>query len=45
MSTVVELETKRLCLRQWRPEDREPFACLNADPHVMQFFPHPLMRK
>jgi RimJ/RimL family protein N-acetyltransferase len=45
MSTLVELETKRLRLRQWRSEDREPFASLNADPDVMQFFPQPLMRK
>jgi RimJ/RimL family protein N-acetyltransferase len=28
-----------LLLRQWRPEDREPFAALNADPVVMEHFP------
>lgn len=31
--------TKRLILRQWRAEDLEPFAKLNADPRVMEFFP------
>jgi RimJ/RimL family protein N-acetyltransferase len=31
-------------LRRWRPEDREPFARLNADPRVMEFFPATLSR-
>jgi len=35
------LRTERLLLRQWRPEDREPFAALNADPEVMRHFPAP----
>ncbi|GAA1703225.1 hypothetical protein GCM10009792_24230 [Microcella alkalica] len=26
-------------MRAWRNEDREPFAALNADPEVMQYFP------
>jgi len=39
MIGLIEFETKRLCLRQWRPEDREPFAELNADPRVMEYFP------
>lgn len=30
------LETDRLLLRGWQPEDREPFAALNADPEVMR---------
>ena len=38
------IETERLLLRQWRHEDREPFARLNADPEVMEFFPAPLSR-
>jgi ribosomal-protein-alanine N-acetyltransferase len=38
------LMTERLLLRNWRPEDREPFACLNADPAVMEHFPAPLTR-
>jgi RimJ/RimL family protein N-acetyltransferase len=39
---LIEPETDRLLLRQWRPEDRKPFATLNADPVVMEFFPAPL---
>ena len=34
-----ELETGRLRLRSWRDADREPYAALNADPAVMEFFP------
>jgi ribosomal-protein-alanine N-acetyltransferase len=32
------LETERLSLRPWRPDDRAPFAALNADPEVMRHF-------
>ncbi len=32
------LTTDRIILRQWRPDDREPFAIMNADPDVMRFF-------
>lgn len=32
----------RLILRRWRDSDREPFAKMNADPRVMEFFPYPL---
>ena len=39
-----ELRTERLLLRRWRREDREPFAAINADPRVMQFFPTLLSR-
>ncbi|MFC5523287.1 GNAT family N-acetyltransferase [Polaromonas jejuensis] len=39
MTQPIEIETPRLRLRQWRPADREPFAALNADPKVMEFFP------
>jgi ribosomal-protein-alanine N-acetyltransferase len=38
------LETDRLILRRWRPEDREPFARMNADPDVMEFFVVPMTR-
>lgn len=38
------LTTPRLRLRPWRAEDRAPFAALNADPAVMEFFPAPLDR-
>ena len=37
-STCAILETERLILRTWRPEDREPFARMNADPDVMEYF-------
>jgi RimJ/RimL family protein N-acetyltransferase len=36
--------TARLRLRQWREEDLAPFAALNADPDVMEFFPKVLTR-
>jgi RimJ/RimL family protein N-acetyltransferase len=39
-----ELRTERLWMRRWRPEDREPFAALNADPRVVEFLPGPLTR-
>jgi RimJ/RimL family protein N-acetyltransferase len=39
------LETERLLLRRWRPEDREPFARMNADPRVMEFFPKQFTRE
>ncbi len=38
------IRTERLLLRQWREEDREPWAALNADPEVMEFFPATLDR-
>jgi RimJ/RimL family protein N-acetyltransferase len=34
-----EPSTARLVLRQWREQDRAPFAALNADPLVMAHFP------
>jgi RimJ/RimL family protein N-acetyltransferase len=33
------LETARLALRSWRAEDQAPFAAMNDDPVVMEFFP------
>ncbi len=44
MVAVTELRTDRLLLRQWRLEDREPFAAMNADPEVMRHFPAALHR-
>jgi RimJ/RimL family protein N-acetyltransferase len=41
---LIELDTPRLRLRQWRESDRAPFAALNADPEVMRYFPAPLGR-
>ena len=31
--------TERLILRPWKETDFEPFARLNADPKVMEYFP------
>ncbi|MBU2873355.1 GNAT family N-acetyltransferase [Marinobacter salexigens] len=45
MAELLEFETERLRLRQWRESDFEPFAALNADPQVMEFFPEPLGRQ
>jgi RimJ/RimL family protein N-acetyltransferase len=39
------LRTDRLLLRDWRPEDREPFASMNGDPRVMEHFPALLTRE
>lgn len=44
MADLIEIETKRLFLRQWKPADHAPFALLNSDPRVMEFFPAPLTR-
>lgn len=38
------ITTARLELRRWRDDDRAPFAAINADPVVMEHFPHPLDR-
>jgi RimJ/RimL family protein N-acetyltransferase len=35
------LATTRLVLRAWRDDDIEPFAALNQDPEVMEFFASP----
>lgn len=37
--------TQRLLLRQWQQSDYLPFAQLNADPLVMEYFPRRLTRK
>jgi RimJ/RimL family protein N-acetyltransferase len=39
------LTTARLVLRPWRDEDLEPFAALNADPRVMEYFAKCLTRE
>ena len=39
------LETERLLLRRWKDSDRAPFAAMNADPRVMEFFPDTLTRE
>jgi RimJ/RimL family protein N-acetyltransferase len=35
---------ERVLLRPWRDDDRAPFAAMNADPRVMEFFPDRLDR-
>ena len=45
MAELLEFETERLRLRQWRESDYEPFTALNADPQVMEYFPEPLGRQ
>jgi RimJ/RimL family protein N-acetyltransferase len=35
----MELIGPRVVLRSWHANDREPFAAMNADPEVMEFFP------
>lgn len=40
-----ELRTERLVIRTWRQADRDPFAEMNADPQVMEFFPSVLTRE
>jgi RimJ/RimL family protein N-acetyltransferase len=35
----MELESPRLTLRRWRPEDRAPFAAINAEPAVGRYLP------
>lgn len=44
MTSLIEFTTDRLRLRQWCKEDYEPFAFLNADPKVMEYFPSLLDR-
>src|SRR5215467_6488587 len=39
------LTTERLILRRWRPADRQPFAALNADARVMEYFSGVLNRE
>lgn len=44
MVDIIEFNTKRLRLRQWKGTDYKPFAALNADQRVMEFFPSTLTR-
>ena len=38
------ISTERLSLREWRESDREPWAAMNADPAVREYFPTVLSR-
>jgi 3-dehydroquinate dehydratase/shikimate dehydrogenase len=42
---MVNIKTKRLVLRQWQDCDLDPFAALNADPRVREFFPGLMSRE
>ena len=42
---MIVAQTERLILRRWLASDREPFARMNADPRVMEFFPNVLSRE
>jgi RimJ/RimL family protein N-acetyltransferase len=44
MTSAPTIDTRRLQLRLWRPEDLPAFAAMNADPSVMEFLPKPLDR-
>jgi RimJ/RimL family protein N-acetyltransferase len=45
VSQTAILTTDRLILRPWRESDREPFARMNADPRVMEYFAARLSRE
>ncbi len=42
MTEPIAYQTPRMVMRQWHASDRIPFAALNADAQVMEFFPAPL---
>ena len=44
-SVPEEIRTERLLLRRWRDSDFAPFAEMNADPRVMEYFPALLSRE
>jgi RimJ/RimL family protein N-acetyltransferase len=44
MNDFMTLSSGRVCLRQWRDEDREAFAAMNSDARVMEFFRRRLSR-
>jgi RimJ/RimL family protein N-acetyltransferase len=44
VARLIEFDTNRLYLRQWTEADRAPFAALNADRRVMEFYPSILDR-
>ena len=44
MQPLTEIRTERLLLRNWRPDDAEPFAAMNADARVVEHLPAALTR-
>lgn len=45
MTKIYTLESERLLLRPWCEEDFEPFAKMNSDPRVREYFPSLLTRE
>jgi RimJ/RimL family protein N-acetyltransferase len=45
MRPDIHIETERLLLRDWTEADLDPFAAINADPRVMEFYPAPYARQ
>ncbi|MFS1525085.1 GNAT family N-acetyltransferase [Microbulbifer sp. 2304DJ12-6] len=45
MAELIQPNTERLQLRQWREADKPPLAIMNTDPRVMEFFPALLTRE
>lgn len=41
---MIYIETKRLILRTWKPEDLPLFIAMNKDKEVMRYFPQPLSK-
>lgn len=41
----MNVESERLVLREWRDDDRDAFAAMNADPVVMEYLPSVLTRE
>ena len=44
MEPILELNSARLLMRQWRDDDLPAFAQMCADPQVMRYFPQVLTR-
>lgn len=44
VSNVIVLETHRLILREFEPDDADALALVLSDPHTMRFYPAPLDR-
>jgi RimJ/RimL family protein N-acetyltransferase len=42
--SAFEIRTPRLLVRPWRDQDFEPYAAMNADPRVMEYFPSVVSR-
>ncbi len=42
---TVHIKTERLILREWKDEDRGPFARMNGDPIIMEYMPRSLDEK